>query len=77
MEERNGADMGMHGSTTHASPDAEIARDFDPVSYLGCTSDLKRRRTKPKIETSVWPTLKFDFAERTALLRREDCAPAY
>jgi hypothetical protein len=33
MEERNGADMGMHGSTTHASPDAEIARDFDPVSY--------------------------------------------
>jgi hypothetical protein len=32
MEESNGADMGMHGSTTHASPDAEIARDFDPVS---------------------------------------------
>jgi len=31
MEERNGADMGRHGSMMHASPDAEIARDFDPV----------------------------------------------
>jgi hypothetical protein len=32
MEESNRADIGMHGSTTHASPDAEIARDFHPVS---------------------------------------------